>query len=76
MIKSYKLIFTILLSISLDSQELDSDFINTLPDDIKKDLQEQNNKKSISSELNYKPYLYSSKLKQAEELLNVATVKS
>ena len=71
MIKSYKLIFTILLSISLEAQELDSDFINTLPDDIKKDLQEQNNKKSISSELNYKPYLYSSKLKQAEELLSL-----
>jgi len=70
-IKSYKLIFTILLSISLEAQELDSDFINTLPDDIKKDLQEQNNKKSISSELNYKPYLYSSKLKQAEELLSL-----
>ena len=69
--KSYKLIFTILLSISLESQDLDSSFLDSLPDDIKKDLQEQNAKKSMSSESNYKPYLYSSKLSQAEELLSL-----
>jgi len=69
--KSNKLIFTILLSISLDSQELDSDFLNSLPEDIKKDLQEQSAEKSITSQLNYKPYLYSSKLSQAEELLSL-----
>ena len=69
--KNNKLIFTILLSISLGSQELDSNFLDSLPDDIKKDLQEQSAKKSISKELNYKPYLYSSKLSQAEELLSL-----
>ena len=69
--KSNKLIFTIFLSASLHSQELDSDFLDSLPDDIRKDLQEQNDKKVVGSELNYKPYLYSSKLSQAEELLSL-----
>ena len=69
--KNSKLIFTILLSISLGSQELDSDFLDSLPDDIKQDLKEQSDNKSISKELNYKPYLYSSKLSQAEELLSL-----
>lgn len=68
---SNKLIFTIIFSISLNSQELDSDFLDSLPDDIKKDLVEQSSKKSISSELNYKPYLYSSKLSRAEELISL-----
>ena len=70
-INKIKIIFIILLSISLDSQELDSDFLESLPDDIKKDLQEQNANRGIDSQLNYKPYLYSSKLSQAEELLSL-----
>lgn len=69
--KSCRLIIFLFLSASLSSQELDTAFLDSLPDDIKKDLQEQNSKKGISSELNYKPYLYSSKLNQAEELLSL-----
>lgn len=66
-----KLIFTIFLTISINSQELDPNFLNSLPDDIRKDLQEQSARKGVSSELNYKPYLYSSKLNQAEELISL-----
>ena len=53
---------------SLNSQELDSSFLNSLPEDIQKDLIEKNTKQGLKSEEKYKPYLYSSKLNQAEEL--------
>jgi protein involved in polysaccharide export with SLBB domain len=67
-------IFTIisfLVAASLNSQELDSSFLDSLPDDIKKDLAEKNEKQVLNSKENYKPYLYSSKLSQAEELLTL-----
>ena len=69
--KTEKLIFVMFLSISLSSQELDTDFMDSLPDDIKKDLMEQNSDKATTSKSNYKPYLYSSKLSQAEELISL-----
>lgn len=69
-IKLLSIIF-IFFPFFLSSQELDESFLNSLPDDIKKDLQEQNSNKSLGSELNYKPYLYSSKLNQAEELMSL-----
>lgn len=71
MSKTRKLTFIMFLSISLSSQELDTNFLDSLPDDIKKDLQEQNAERDNSSKFNYKPYLYSSKLNQAEELINL-----
>ena len=66
----------ILLSLTLSvfflsSQELDEDFLNSLPDDIKKDLQDKNAQQGLNSNENYRPYLYSSKLDQAEELLSL-----
>lgn len=71
MLKIKKLIFVMFLSISLGSQELDSSFLNSLPEDIKNDVLAQNAKKDDASKLNYKPYLYSSKLNQAEELIKL-----
>ena len=56
---------------SLYSQELDQSFLDSLPDDIKKDLMEKNAKQGLKSKENYKPYLYSSKLNQAEELIKL-----
>ena len=56
---------------SLNSQELDPSFIDSLPDDIKKDLMEKNAKQGLNSKENYKPYLYSSKLNQEEELIEL-----
>jgi len=60
-----------LLTASLNSQELDSSFLDSLPDDIQKDLMEKNSKQGLKSQENYKPYLYSSKLSQAEELMTL-----
>ena len=65
------LLIVSLLSLSIGSQELDENFLNSLPDDIKQDLVEKNSKQDASSQQKYKPYLYSSKLSQAEELIKL-----
>ena len=68
-IKLVKLAIMPLISISLVAQELDQDFLNSLPDDIKNDLTEKNSKTQESSSENYRPYLNSSKLNKDEDLL-------
>ena len=65
------IIFSFLLVATLNTQELDSSFLNSLPEDIKKDLMEKNSEQGLNSQENYKPYLYSSKLNQAEELIRL-----
>ena len=62
-----KLALIPLVSISLVAQELDQDFLNSLPNDIKNDLAEKNSKTQESE--NYRPYLNSSKLNKDEDLL-------
>ena len=70
--KSTKIYVTLMFfPIFLISQELDKNFLNSLPDDIKKDIEQQNSNRAQSAELNYKPYFYSSKLSQAEELISL-----
>ena len=64
-----KLAIIPLVSLSLAAQELDQDFLNSLPDDIKNDLTEKNSKTQESSSENYRPYLNSSKLNKDEGLL-------
>ena len=66
-IKLVKLAIIPLISISLVAQELDQDFLNSLPIDIKNDLAEKNSKTQESE--NYRPYLNSSKLNKDEDLL-------
>jgi len=66
-IKLVKLAIIPLISLSLVAQELDQDFLNSLPDDIKNDLVEKNSKTQESE--NYRPYLNSSKLNKDEDLL-------
>ena len=68
---TFILMLSFLLTASLNSQELDSSFLNSLPEDIQKDLMEKNSKQGLNSQENYKPYLYSSKLSQAEELITL-----
>ena len=68
-IKLIKLAIIPLVSLSLVAQELDQDFLNSLPDDIKNDLAEKNSKTQESSSENYRPYLNSSKLNKDEDLL-------
>ncbi len=63
--------FALIASFTLEAQELNENFLDSLPDDIKKDLEEKNSKQGLNSKENYKPYLYSSKLNQAEELIKL-----
>tara|TARA_B100000925_G_C22010378_1_gene476010 strand:+ start:2820 stop:4646 length:1827 start_codon:yes stop_codon:yes gene_type:complete len=65
------IIFALITALSLEAQELNENFLDSLPDDIKKDLEEKNSKQGLNSKENYKPYLYSSKLNQAEELIKL-----
>ncbi len=69
--KTLKLILISLVVIAAKAQELDEDFLNSLPDDMRKDLVEKNAKQGENSQENYRPYLYSSKLSQAEELISL-----
>ena len=59
------------LIISVSAQELDEDFLNSLPDDVRKDLENKNSLQGKNSQETYRPYLYSSKLSQTEELLSL-----
>ena len=63
--------FALIATLTLEAQELNENFLDSLPDDIKKDLEEKNSKQGLNSKENYKPYLYSSKLNQAEELIKL-----
>ena len=69
--KTVILMLSFLVVASLNSQELDPSFLDSLPNDIRKDLIEKNTKQGLNSQENYKPYLYSSKLNQAEELITL-----
>ena len=57
--------------VSLGAQELDPEFLDSLPDDIREDLQQKNQRKALGTEEKYRPYLYSSKLSQAETFLTL-----
>ena len=69
--KKTRLILLSLMIFTISAQELDEDFLESLPDDIRQDLSEKNAKQESDSQENYRPYLYSSKLSQAEELLDL-----
>ena len=69
--KKINLLFLSLMVFSINAQELDEDFLNSLPDDVRKDLEEKNSKQGQNSQETYRPYLYSSKLSQSEELINL-----
>ncbi len=66
-----KLTAALIISISINSQELDEDFLDALPDDIREDLIAQEERKENATAEVYKPYLYSSKLAQAEEIIRL-----
>ena len=69
--KTLKLILLPLITISMIAQELDEEFLASLPDDIRKDIQETNQRKADGTAETYRPYIYSSKLKQAETFLKL-----
>ena len=69
--KARKLILLSFIALTIGAQELDPEFLESLPDDIRKDLQEKNQRKALGTEETYRPYLYSSKLSQAETFLTL-----
>ena len=69
-IKFLPLLLTI---ICVNSQQLDENYLDSLPDDIKEDLLERADKNVEGSEENYRSSLYSSKLEQAEDLIDLKT---
>ena len=64
-------IFLALFAITLNSQELDNNFLESLPEDIRRDVAERADGKRDATDQNYNSFLYSSKLEQDEELLNL-----
>ena len=64
-------ILSMLISVSLNAQDLNPEFLESLPDDIRKDIQENNQRKLDGTDEKYSPYIYSSKLAQAETFLKL-----
>lgn len=64
-------IFLGLFAFTLNSQELDENFLDSLPEDIRRDVAERAEGKKDDTDNNYNSFLYSSKLEQAEELLEL-----
>lgn len=61
-------IFSIFL---IEAQQPDESFLDSLPEDVKEDLLKRTEEQTKSAEENYRPSQYSSKLKQAEELIDL-----
>ena len=71
--KTTKLVILLFMSISvsLSAQEFDQEFLDSLPDDVREDLETRSQTRVEQANETYRPYLYSSKLSQAEELLSL-----
>ena len=61
-------IFSIFL---IEAQQPDESFLDSLPEDVREDLIKRTEEQTKSAEENYRPSQYSSKLKQAEELIDL-----
>lgn len=55
----------------LDAQQLDESYLDSLPEDIREDLLDRADENLDDSKENYRSSLYSSKLEQAEELIDL-----
>ena len=69
-LKFLLLIFPLII---VHAQQLDETYLDSLPDDIKEDLLERADQNKKDAESNYRSSLYSSKLEQAEELIDLKT---
>lgn len=67
------LLLLIVSSGSIYAQQLDEKYLESLPEDIKEDLMNKTAQGQAEAENNFKPSIYSSKLEQAEELINLKT---
>ncbi len=68
-----KFIILLMPFIYINAQQLDETYLDSLPDDIKEDLLERADQNMEDAESNYRSSLYSSKLEQAEELIDLKT---
>ena len=69
--KIIKLVLLMLVTVFINAQELDEEFLESLPDDVRKDIQERNQQKADGTAEQYRPYIYSSKLSQVETFLKL-----
>ena len=60
-----------LVTVFINAQELDEEFLESLPDDVRKDIQERNQQKADGTAEQYRPYIYSSKLSKVETFLKL-----
>ena len=68
------IIFSLLFPVFLiQTQEFDESFLDSLPDDIKEDIMNRSDEQSKLQEDNYRATEYSSRLQQAEELIDLKT---
>ena len=67
------LLLLIVSSASIYAQQLDDKYLESLPEDIKKDLMNKTAQGEAESQNNFRPSIYSSKLEQAEELIELKT---
>ena len=61
-------VIIIITAFNLNSQELDENFLDSLPKDIKKDVLDRAAGRGENVEENFSSFQYSSKLEQAEQL--------
>ena len=57
----------------IEAQQLDESFLDSLPDDVREDLIERAENQGENADENYRASQFSSKLKQAEELIELKT---
>ena len=55
----------------IQAQQLEENFLDSLPDDVREDLEKRTQEQAEEAEGNYRPSMYSSKLQQAEELIEL-----
>ena len=70
---NFKFIILLMPFIFINAQQLDETYLESLPDDIKEDLLERADQNMEDAESNYRSSLYSSKLEQADELIDLKT---
>ena len=65
------LVLLMLVTVFIGAQELDEEFLESLPDDVRKDIKERNQQKVDGTAETYRPYIYSSKLAKVETFLKL-----
>ena len=69
--KNIKLVLLMLVTVFISAQELDNEFLESLPDDVREDIEKRKQQKVDGTAEQYRPYIYSSKLSQVETFLKL-----